>query len=153
MTKTSDFPHLRRKQTLPGTFSSEEVSCTLCKVGPYSVTKLCQLYLRHREYSSCSRLCCLRSWQQKQPFQLLAPPRPWQQAAAGQRAQRWQPNEVPHPDSRRRFITLVKRRGNILVTLTENVLPPYKAITCESAQAAMEQTSWAWPSLPCTHCF
>lgn len=36
---------------------------------------------------------------------------------------------------------------------TDNVLPPYKAISCESAQVAVEQTSWAWPSLPCTHCF
>lgn len=60
--------------------------------------------------------------QQKQPFQPLAPSIPWQQAVAGQRAQRWQPCEVPHPDSRRMFITLVKRIGNILVTLTENTL-------------------------------
>lgn len=48
MTKISDFPSLQRKQTLPGAFSLEGVSCTLCRVGPYSITKLCQLYLRHK---------------------------------------------------------------------------------------------------------
>lgn len=97
MTKISDFPNLQRKQILPGTFSLEGVSCTLCKVGSYSITKLWQLYLRHREHSSCPHLCCLCSWQQKEPFQPLAPSRPWQQAGAGQRAQRWQPQRSSPP--------------------------------------------------------
>lgn len=51
----------KRPQTLPGTFSLEAASCTLCKAGPYSIAELCQLYLGHREHSSCPRLCCLCS--------------------------------------------------------------------------------------------
>lgn len=51
----------KRPQTLPGTFSLEGASCTLCKAGPYSIAELCQLYLGHREHSSCPSLCCLCS--------------------------------------------------------------------------------------------
>lgn len=150
MTKISDAPNQQRKQTLPGAFSFKGAPCTLCKVGPHSVTKLCQQCLRHRVFIlPMSVLAVLLAAEPTFPTsgtsQTLTTG--WSRSESTDLAAQWSSSPRQQQESQH----WVERRQNTLVTLSESVLPPYTALSCKSAQAAMEQSSWAWPLLPHTH--